>query len=574
LEVSAYNTLVPDPAVVLVEGNWAGESVSAHLDFTHEEAHASADVEKNGEPVDFQMSLDHFNLQALHYIPGLTDQLEVSGKLTGEATGSLGSTLQTEGYLVAEEVTLVPQITGTPIRLEHDTLILKENKVWVHDFRLTDARGADLVIEGSVDYSPEIWVDLQVKSDRFALLKERSRDSRIQGELDALADLTIQGGTGDLSIAGTLETLSGASIKYVSEKSFNMVDASQIVTFMDLDEEASMETPAYVPPGMHINWDVDLKMDETTIEILMDEIDQEFIRISSQGTLNLLSGKDEIPMVFGTITSTSGYAFISPPAVPDLDLIVEQATIHWTGILDEPVISFRGYKIVKGVTAGLSTQLENSTQLVDYRVYVILDKVTLSEFDLQFDLEVEDSEAQILLASLPRDTREAYALNLLVFGRIGTEKIKGNAMLANQVTGKLNELSRRNLKNTGLYFSSANYTDRSDGVSERERTDLSYTVSRGFLNNRLNVAVGGSVGFYIDDMTMLPPSNLIGDLELSYRISDRPTLILKGTRKNIYEGIIDGMVMQESVGLTFQKTYPRFPLMMIGTTQQKGGTAE
>jgi hypothetical protein len=207
-------------------------------------------------------------------------------------------------------------------------------------------------------------------------------------------------------------------------------------------------------------------------------------------------------------------------------------------------------------------------------VYVILDKVTLSEFDLQFDLEVEDSEAQILLASLPRDTREAYALNLLVFGRIGTEKIKGNAMLANQVTGKLNELSRRNLKNTGLYFSSANYTDRSDGVSERERTDLSYTVSRGFLNNRLNVAVGGSVGFYIDDMTMLPPSNLIGDLELSYRISDRPTLILKGTRKNIYEGIIDGMVMQESVGLTFQKTYPRFPLMMIGTTQQKGGTAE
>jgi len=413
-----------------------------------------------------------------------------------------------------------------------------------------------------------------VKSDQFALLHERTGESRIQGDLNARADLTVQGGSGDLSISGTLETLPGASIRYVSEKSFNMVDASQIVTFMDLDEASTMDAPPPVQPGMHIDWDVDLKMDETTFEILLDEIDQEFIRISSQGELNLKSGRNQLPMVFGTISSTSGHAFINPPAVPDLDLLVEQATIHWTGALDEPVISFKGYKIVKGVTAGLSSQLENSSQLVDYRVYAILDKVTLSEFDLQFDLEVEDSEAQILLASLPRDTREAYALNLLVFGRIGTEKIKGNAMLANQVTGKLNELSRRNLKNTGLYFSSANYTDRSDGISERERTDLSYTLSRGFLNNRLNVAVGGSVGFYMDDMTMLPPTNLIGDLELSYRLSDRPTLILRGTRKNIYEGIIDGMVMQESVGLTFQKSYPRFPLMMIGTTTQKGEAAK
>ena len=573
-EVRAKNNLVPDPAVVWVEGKWSGEALSAHLDFTHEDARASAEVDKKGDAANFQLSLDHFNLQALHYIPGITDQIEVTGKLTGEATGSLGPEIVTEGYLVAEEVTLVPQVTGTPIRLEHDTLVLKENKVWVHDFRLTDTRGADLFIEGSVDYSPDLWVALQVKSDQFALLHERTGESRIQGDLNARADLTVQGGSGDLSISGTLETLPGASIRYVSEKSFNMVDASQIVTFMDLDEASTMDAPPPVQPGMHIDWDVDLKMDETTFEILLDEIDQEFIRISSQGELNLKSGRNQLPMVFGTISSTSGHAFINPPAVPDLDLLVEQATIHWTGALDEPVISFKGYKIVKGVTAGLSSQLENSSQLVDYRVYAILDKVTLSEFDLQFDLEVEDSEAQILLASLPRDTREAYALNLLVFGRIGTEKIKGNAMLANQVTGKLNELSRRNLKNTGLYFSSANYTDRSDGISERERTDLSYTLSRGFLNNRLNVAVGGSVGFYMDDMTMLPPTNLIGDLELSYRLSDRPTLILRGTRKNIYEGIIDGMVMQESVGLTFQKSYPRFPLMMIGTTTQKGEAAK
>jgi len=146
-------------------------------------------------------------------------------------------------------------------------------------------------------------------------------------------------------------------------------------------------------------------------------------------------------------------------------------------------------------------------------------------------------------------------------------------MLANQVTQKLNELSRRNLKNTGLNFSSANYTDRSDGINERERTDLNYSLSRGFLNNRLSVSVGGSVGFYMDDLTVLPPSNLIGDLELSYRLSDHPTLILKGTRQNVYEGIIDGMVTEESIGLTFQKSYPTFPLFQ-GTNGKPREQAE
>jgi hypothetical protein len=351
-----------------------------------------------------------------------------------------------------------------------------------------------------------------------------------------------------------------------------MVDASQIVTFMDLDTEQARTSLPARESRLDMEWDLDLKVNQTSVEVLLDEVSQEYIRINSQGSIQMKSGVNSYPMVYGSITSSEGRAFINPPAIPDLNLVIDDARIQWKGLLDEPVISFRGYKYVKGVTSGLSQTLEGDGQLVDYKVYVILDEVTLSEFDLQFDLEVEDSEAEILLASLPQDTRQNYAVNLLVFGRIGTEKIKGNALLANQVTRKLNELSRRNLKNTGLSFSSANYTDRSDGLNERERTDLSYSLSRGFLNNRLKVAVGGSVGFYMDDLTMLPPSNLVGDLELSYRLSDKPTLILKGTRKNVYEGIIDGMVTEESLGLLYQKSFKQFPLLPGKMQKEEGNT--
>jgi hypothetical protein len=57
---------------------------------------------------------------------------------------------------------------------------------------------------------------------------------------------------------------------------------------------------------------------------------------------------------------------------------------------------------------------------------------------------------------------------------------------------------------------------------------------------------------------MLPPSNLIGDVELRYILSEKPKLTLKGARENVYEGIIDGMVTEESVGFIYQKSYPTF----------------
>lgn len=558
--VVAFNELVPDPAEIEIRGLRTGEALEALIDFHHMDASAHAEVSKREGPLSYVLNLDRFDLDALRYLPSLPPDLEVSGRLSGEARGILGEQITADGYIVTEELRIVPPMTGSPLTLDHDTLIMKNGEVILDDFTVIDSRGEALTLKGVVRYSPDLYGSIHLHSDKFALLQNQDRDARLQGTLYALADLLVEGGTEELKVSGNLQTLPGADVRYISEKSFTMVDASQTVTFMDLDEEEStlIRTPS--KQRLKIDWNVDLQVNESSFEILLDEITQQFIRIVSHGTLNMRSGTGSTPMIFGSVTSSSGHAFISPPVVPDLDLVVEDATIRWEGLLDEPIISFRGYKLVKGLTSGLTQLPEESGQLVDYKVYVILDKVTLSEFDLQFDLEVEDSEGQILLASLPKDTRQAYALNLLVFGRIGTEKIKGNDVLARQVTQKLNEISRRNLKNTGLNFYSANYTDRSDGINERERTDVSYTLSRGFLNNRLSVSVGGSVGFYMDDMTVLPPSNLIGDLELSYRLSDNPTLILKGTRNNVYEGIIDGLVTQESVGLTFQKSYPTFPL--------------
>lgn len=226
---------------------------------------------------------------------------------------------------------------------------------------------------------------------------------------------------------------------------------------------------------------------------------------------------------------------------------------------DEPVIKFKGYKTVKASPRGLSPEFSSRITPETFKILAILDQVTLSQLDLKFDLEGGAADTRAYIQALPRDTRSDYAINLLVFGKLGSEETSGNSAMVGQLTTKLNEISRRNLKNTDLSFSTNSYKIPSArGGSGQEHTDLSYSLSKGFMNNKLSFSIGGSVGLYMEDATEAPHSSLIGNIEINYKISDKPAINLKGSRQNVYEGIIDGDVIETSAGIYYQKTYPRF----------------
>jgi hypothetical protein len=67
----------------------------------------------------------------------------------------------------------------------------------------------------------------------------------------------------------------------------------------------------------------------------------------------------------------------------------------------------------------------------------------------------------------------------------------------------------------------------------------------------------------MEDLAEPPPANLLGNMQVDYIISEKPSLILRGSRKDVYHGIIDGNVTETSLGLNFQKTWPRFDDFLI-----------
>jgi len=76
----------------------------------------------------------------------------------------------------------------------------------------------------------------------------------------------------------------------------------------------------------------------------------------------------------------------------------------------------------------------------------------MKNFAIKFDISSENADVQNMLNSLPADTKENYALNMLVFGKVNSDADKSKSMMGG-VVNKLNEISRRNIKMQILFSS-------------------------------------------------------------------------------------------------------------------------
>ncbi len=546
---------IPQLALEL-KGRLSDDNLKADARVYNQDLSVDAGVSKEGEDIEYQLELTDFNLMILKELPFWPSDGEIAGRVTGQMEGILGEQIRNQGFLLIENGRINLPTLPSELFVEKDSLFFDGSRLEFRNFEVLDTEGHSLRVEGGLDYYPEPEFSLSIKSDRFRLISKDDPEP-IGGEMIVKADLRLEGSLDDLMVSGDMGTLEGGELVYLTESGFNMVDPSQIVTFMRLDGADSLSKVSGNGTNSLIDWDVTFNLANTDVEVILDPISQENLRVSASGELNLRRGSNRIPRVFGTISSGSGSAYLELPAIPDLNLTVEQAEIRWNGPLDDPSINFRGYETVRTSPAGLAVQFSERKDVIPFRVIVRLEDASLSELDVGFDLEGGDAPTRDYISSLPLDTRQSYAINLLVFRRFGDSDNPENSLLIDKVTSKLNEISRRNLKNTDLTFSANTYEDERSAPGET-RTDINYTFSREFLNSRLSFSVGGHIGLESEEFDEPTPDQLMGNIEVKYRISNTPPLVIKGKHEEVYEGVIDGDIRKTSVGVSFQKTWKRF----------------
>jgi hypothetical protein len=120
------------------------------------------------------------------------------------------------------------------------------------------------------------------------------------------------------------------------------------------------------------------------------------------------------------------------------------------------------------------------------------------------------------------------------------------------LTDQLNKFAGSLIKGVDINFDLQSGQDYSTGTAQN-RTDLNVGVSKRLLNDRIKVNVGSNFAIENPAGSNRAPSTIAGDVSVDYQVSKDGRYLLRAYRRNDYEGVLLGQVIETGVSfiLTF-----------------------
>jgi translocation and assembly module TamB len=121
----------------------------------------------------------------------------------------------------------------------------------------------------------------------------------------------------------------------------------------------------------------------------------------------------------------------------------------------------------------------------------------------------------------------------------------------------LNKLAGDLVSGVDLNFDVQSSEDYSTG-ERADRTDLNVGLSKRLLNDRLTVTVGSNFELEGPQGSNQQSSNIAGNINVNYRLSQDGRYQLRAYRKNEFQGVIEGYIIETGVGFVMTLDYNRF----------------
>ncbi len=512
-------------------------------------------AQKNKETA-FDLDIEELKLSVVDSIFNtLGLEYSVAGVIKGNAKGVIGDKTEIEGNLSFDHVMFEAKEYGLVTNIDQQKIQFLKNQVKFNDFKITDQSNEDLTVNGYISLEENNSINLNIVTKKFDLINNPNKRANLNGKLSIESDLKVSGNFKKLNIDGYLNTLNGAKINYFYKGGVTLSDNEKIIQFVEFNKEIDLKVKSKnsKSKSMSINWNVDSKIGTTDLYVLLSKTKQEYAKLNAFGNLLLRSSKGNIlPDIYGAIQSDNGKIYYKPPLVSEIQLEIVSAKVDWRGEIDNPVLSFYGKEVFRVTPNEMSSELQNKKDKVPVIVNAIIDEKTLKDFAIKFDISSENSDVQNMLNALPSDTKENYALNMLVFGKVNSDADKSKSMMG-EVVNKLNEISRRNIKNADLVFR----VDNNSTDPNSTHNSLGYNYTKGFFNQKLRFSVDGNldVGGSSSQGSSAAKNNPLANVELKYILKQEPELFLKFSHSNTYHGPIEGQVDETSFGVGYSITF-------------------
>jgi hypothetical protein len=525
---------------------------------------------------------------------------DASGSVNGRFTVKGNSQHpKVNGDLNFAQAAFNPSQLNTRFIIDNEKIQVNEQGVLFNQFSIQDSAGNKLTLNGKAATTNfrNYNFDFTIRANNFQALNSTKKDNKLfYGQLFFNTNLNVKGTEAAPAIDGRLTVNEKTKLTVVlPQEDPGIADRDGVVVFVDKDAPVndslfmnaydSLNTSSF--KGMDLSVNVDIKK-EADLTLIVDQGSGDFLNVHGEALLT--AGVDPS----GKITMAGSYELEDGAYQLTFNLLRRKFNIQkgskivWGG---EPTqadvnitaayeVSTPPLDLIKNEFV-LADNIRNTyLQKLPFQVYL---KMTgkLLQPQISFDIVLPDNKeynvspdivtnVKTKLDMLRQDEGELnkQVFALLLLNRFVGENPFNSSTSTNAgtlvrqsasklLTEQLNRLAENLVQGVDLNFDVQSSDDYTTG-ERKDRTDLNVGLSKKLLNDRLTVTVGSNFELEGPQNSNQNSSNIAGNVALNYRLSKDGRYVLRAYRKNEYQGVLDGYVVETGVGFIITLDYNKF----------------
>jgi hypothetical protein len=503
-----------------------------------------------------------------------------------------------QGTINFDSSSVSTTLLGGPLTINNEKLDVTEDGFVFNNFTIRDSANNALNLNGNVTTTNFInyGFNLDVDAKNFRALNTTNKDNKIYyGQLYLTSNLHIGGTELKPVLDGSITVNKGTSFNIViPQQEPGVVEREGVVVFTDFDvPENDSLFLAYDSLnmadvfGMDITTNIEIQK-EAVFNIIVDVANGDFLNV--QGTGQLSAGIDpsgKITLAGSYEIDQGSYQFSYNFIKRKFD-IEKGSKIVWLG---EPTNAQVDVSAIYTTNAAPLDLLEQRLgeeavaernrylQKLPFQIHLNLSGELMKPI-IAFDIilppgnySVGDDITTEVNARLAQIRQEPTELNKQVFAVLLLNRFVGEnpfqssgegfsagsfarQSVSRLMTEQLNQLAAGLIEGVDLNFDVASSDDYSTG-ERRSRTDLNVGLSKRLLNDRLTVTVGSNFELEGPQQSNQRSNNIAGNVAVNYQLSKSGRYLLRFYRKNEYEGVLDGYIIETGLGFIMTVDYNR-----------------
>lgn len=495
---------------------------------------------------------------------------------------------------------------GTPYKINNQKIVFNYPTIQFNNFTIKDSINHDLSINGTIQSRSmtEYDINLGIKADDFIVMNaRRAIDNELYGFASVDANMQVRGTSEAPSLEGTVRLNDKSDVTLVlPQANYQKDEGLGVVKFIDRDTFDIYKPPVQFVEtkrtqaafGQYLNYNFNIEVSKkATFTIIIDPTTGDEIEVQGDASLNAGVDPGGNLVLSGNYELEKGHYNFSYQFLSRKFDLQKGSSIQFAGNpMDARVDITASYTVETDSRSLLGSEITSTNtisnllnQKVPYNVVMNLSGV-LSRPTIKFNITLPDGTANVnselkntidgKLAQLANDeaAMNKQVFSLLLFNRFAGEQssdfFKGNGTsfsdIARQSVSQflstaLDNIAGDLIKGVDIDLALNSYEQFSTTGSQ-QRTDINLALSKKFMNDRLTITVGKAFGLQGQDAeskaNAASGSQYIPDFSAEYQLSKDGRYKIRGYRKNAYEAILDGFVIESGVSFIVTLDYEKF----------------